>query len=92
MKWGFIVTHVVAGKEWEPLSVDSYRIERKHDENMAQKESLVSSMTSVRITESPSPLTSTLFDWGGDKEPVDIDRNMEDVTLVEVSWMVQHNC
>jgi len=26
-----------------------------------------------------------LFDWGGDKEPVDIDRNMEDVTLVEVS-------
>jgi len=92
MKWGFIVTHVVAGEEWEPLSVDSYRIERKHDENMAQKESLVSSMTSVRITEPPSPLTSTLFDWGGDKEPVDIDRNMEDVTLVEVSWMVQHNC
>jgi len=52
---------------------------------MAQKESLVSSMTSVHITEPPSPLTSTLFDWGGDKEPVDIDRNMEDVTLVEVS-------
>ena len=67
------------------MSVDSYCIEHKHDENMAQKESLVSSMTSVRITESPSPLTSTLFDWGGDKEPVDIDRNMEDVTLVEVS-------
>jgi hypothetical protein len=41
----------------------------------------------MRISES-SLLTSTLFDWGGDKEPVDLDRNMEDVTLVEVSWMV----
>lgn len=92
MKWGFNVTHVVAGREWEPLSVDSYCVERKQDKNLAQKESLVCGMTSVRITEPPSPLTSTLFDWGGDKEPVDIDRNMEDVTLVEVSWMVQHSC
>lgn len=67
------------------MSVDSYCIEHKREENLAQKESLVSSMTAVRITEPPSPLTSTLFDWGGDKEPVDIDRNMDDVTLVEVS-------
>jgi len=67
------------------LSVDAYCVVDKHDENLAQKESLVSGMTSVRIAEPPSPLTSTLFDWGGDKEPVDIDRNMEDVTLVEVS-------
>jgi hypothetical protein len=67
------------------LSVDSYCIEHKCDENLAQKESLVSSMKSVRIAEPPSPLTSTLFDWGGDKEPVNIDRNMEDLTLVEVS-------
>jgi hypothetical protein len=66
------------------LLVDSYCVEHKREENLAQKEGLVSSMTAVRITE-PSPLTSTLFDWGGDKEPVDIDRNMEDVTLVEVS-------
>jgi len=74
------------------LSVDSCCIEHKHDEDLAQKESLVSNMTSVRLTETPSPLTSTLFNWGGDKEPVDIDRNMEDVTLVEVSGMVQHSC
>lgn len=67
------------------MSVDSFCIERKHDENLTQKEGLISGMTAVRITEPPSPLTSTLFDWGGDKEPVDIDRNIEDVTLVEVS-------
>jgi hypothetical protein len=67
------------------LSVDSFCIERKHDENLTQKESLISNMASVRIIEPPSPLTSTYFDWGGDKEPVDIDRNIEDVTLVEVS-------
>lgn len=72
------------GKEWEALSVDSYCVENKHEEDLAQKISLVSSMSSVRITEPPSPLTSSLFDWGGDKEPVDMDRNMEDVTLVEV--------
>ena len=67
------------------MSVDSYCVENKHEEDLAQKISLVSSMSSVRITEPPSPLTSSLFDWGGDKEPVDMDRNMEDVTLVEVS-------
>jgi hypothetical protein len=42
-------------------------------------------MGSVQIAEPAKPLTSILFDWGGDKEPVDIDRNMADVTLVEVS-------
>jgi hypothetical protein len=48
--------------------------------------SLIASMGSVQMTEPANTLTSTLFDWGGDKEPVDIDRNMADVTLVEVSW------
>ena len=75
--------------EWKPLSVYCCA-EDKHEEGLVQKSSLVSSMANVRVTEPPSPLTSTLFDWGGDKEPVDIDRNIEDVTLVEVSWMVEH--
>jgi endoribonuclease Dicer len=36
------------------------------------------------MVEPANPLTSTLFDWGGDNEPVDIDRNMADVTLIDV--------
>jgi hypothetical protein len=47
--------------------------------------SLIAGMGSLQMAEPANLLTSTLFDWGGDKEPVDIDRNMADVTLVEVS-------
>jgi hypothetical protein len=71
--------------EWKPLSVDCCCAEDKHEEDLIQKSNLVSNMKTMLVTKPPSPLTSTLFDWGGDKEPVDIDRNIEDVTLVEVS-------
>jgi hypothetical protein len=79
---------MLAGVEWKPLSVDSCCVEEEHTPNSPHKAvSLVTGISSIRVTELPNPLTSTLFDWEGDKEPVDIDRNMQDVTLVEVSWM-----
>lgn len=78
---------MLAGREWKPLSVDCCCIEDEHRPDSPHiGASLVTGISSVHVSESPNPLTSTLFDWGDDKEPVDIDRNMEDVTLVEVSW------
>jgi hypothetical protein len=79
---------VLVGVEWKPLSVDHCCIDDGHRQKSPQQSAdVVTGVASMHITEPPNPLTSTLFDWGGDKEPVDIDRNMEDVTLVEVSWM-----
>jgi hypothetical protein len=77
---------VLTGMEWKPLSVNQYCVEEEPRPSSPRQTSLITSMASVQIAEPANPLTSTLFDWGGDKEPVDIDRNMADVTLVEVSW------
>lgn len=72
------------GMEWKPLSVNQCCTEEEERSSLPPQTSLIAGMGSVQIAEPVKPLTSTLFDWGGDKEPVDIDRNMADVTLVEV--------
>jgi hypothetical protein len=77
---------MLAGMEWKPLSVNQCHTKEKQRSNSPLQMSVIAGMGSVQIAEPAKPLTSTLFDWGGDKEPVDIDRNMADVTLVEVSW------
>lgn len=77
---------MLAGMEWKPLSPDSFCQAKEHEPDLAIKTaSLIPGISSMQVSEPPNPLSSTLFDWDGDKEPVDIDRNMQDVTLVEVS-------
>jgi endoribonuclease Dicer len=70
--------------EWKPLSVDQCCTEEEQRSSSPSKMSLIGGVASLQIAEPASPLTSTLFDWGSDKEPVYTDRNMADVTLVEV--------
>jgi hypothetical protein len=72
--------------EWKPLSVNQHCSREKERTTSPLQVELIAGMTSVHIAQPANPLTSTLYDWGGDKEPVDIDRNMADVTLVEVIW------
>jgi hypothetical protein len=91
-EWHAVLGHILimfAGMEWKPLSVDRCCIQDGHTPNSPYKvASLVTDISSMCVTEPLSPLTSTLFDSDGDKEPIDIDRNMHDVTLVEVRWML----
>ncbi|XP_021927095.1 endoribonuclease Dicer-like isoform X2 [Zootermopsis nevadensis] len=78
-------TELPPGMEWKPLSPDSFCQAKEHEPDLAIKTaSLIPGISSMQVSEPPNPLSSTLFDWDGDKEPVDIDRNMQDVTLVEV--------
>jgi hypothetical protein len=72
--------------KWKPMSVNEYYTEEEQRANSPHLMNQIAGMTSLQIAEPAKPLTSTLFDWGGDREPIDIDRNMADVTLVEVSW------
>ncbi|PNF18314.1 hypothetical protein B7P43_G14501 [Cryptotermes secundus] len=67
--------------EWKPLSVDQCCTKEEQRSSSPPK---ITGMESLQRAEPANPVTSTLFDWGDDKEPVDIDRNMADVTLVEV--------
>jgi hypothetical protein len=71
--------------EWKPISVNQLCTEEKQRASLPYEMNQIAGMTSLQISEPANPLTCTFFDWGGDKEPIDIDRNMADVTLVEVS-------
>ncbi|XP_069680713.1 endoribonuclease Dicer isoform X2 [Periplaneta americana] len=78
------------GLEWKPLTVDNY-VEKEaipnptvHTSNLVTGIAAVSLSSQSNPPNPPNSFTATLFNWGDDKEPIDIDRNMEDVTLVEV--------
>jgi hypothetical protein len=71
--------------EWMPMSVNQFCTEEEHRASLPHEINQIADISSLHIVEPANLLTSTFFDWGGDKEPIDIDRNMADVTLVEVS-------